>query len=242
LVDRPDIRWVTLPLGVNHRPEITDAEWEPVVRFAGTLNQHQGVETLCMAWIDVRPPGWSLEIVGDGPCASQLRERWGSEESITWRGYQPPEVVWDLIARAGCLAAPYANPRGGRYQLSALKTLEYALTERPMVTSTRDVILDDLASEEHPLVFPCASSAVPDVALALVGAIDAAQRGERAVTRRKVILERRGPDAQRVALGRVLETAVTNEGRERSRKNVSPGGASSAPGNERERAERCVRI
>lgn len=76
------------------------------VVFVGRLAAEKGVDLLLDAWRRLAPPGWTLELIGDGelrPAAASL------DASVRWLGWLPPAEVMARIASARFLvmASPW---------------------------------------------------------------------------------------------------------------------------------------
>jgi glycosyltransferase involved in cell wall biosynthesis len=73
--------------------------------FVGRLAEEKGIATLLAAWKHVgdRLP---LEIIGDGPMSSEVRQAAQVIPSIRWRGWLPREEVYDALRRAAVVIVP----------------------------------------------------------------------------------------------------------------------------------------
>jgi glycosyltransferase involved in cell wall biosynthesis len=73
--------------------------------FAGRLNPEKGINTVLEAWKSagkVLP----LKLVGDGPCAEQVKAAVVASPAVEWLGRRSPEEVMELMRRAEFLVFP----------------------------------------------------------------------------------------------------------------------------------------
>lgn len=79
-----------------YRAAVSAAREQRVV-FVGRLAPEKGVDLLLQAWRQLRPPGWTLELLGDGELAGAGSM---SEPGIRFRGWCSPEEVARAVAGA----------------------------------------------------------------------------------------------------------------------------------------------
>ena len=81
------------------------------VLFVGRLTREQGVEDLLNAWqlVAERRPGWTLKVLGDGPCRSLMD---GGTGSVEWLGWQPRGEVIRHMQDAALLVFPSVQREG----------------------------------------------------------------------------------------------------------------------------------
>ena len=145
-----------VPLGYDPRharPRAVEAcrralglpEEDRYVIHVGSLLPYKGVECLLNAFARVRPDGWKLLFVGDGPCRGELeaiaRER-GIENHVRFVGEKPFHET-PLWVGASSLAVGLSNitPLWG---CCPTKVVEYVACGVPVLTN-RMAITEDLA-------------------------------------------------------------------------------------------------
>jgi glycosyltransferase involved in cell wall biosynthesis len=74
------------------------------VLFVGRLAPEKGIDNLLSAWERSKPPGLTLEVVGDGPLLPTLRSR--AVDGVSFRGLVPREEVRRLMLTSRALAFP----------------------------------------------------------------------------------------------------------------------------------------
>ena len=75
--------------------------------FVGRLTKRKGLHVALEALSGVKGPGWTLDVVGDGPQRSELEGRavaLGIEDRVRFHGFR--DDVADWMARADCLLFP----------------------------------------------------------------------------------------------------------------------------------------
>ena len=194
-------RFVELPL--------TPGQWRIPSRpatssivFGGSLTESQGLLDLVAAWKALPPPlagTWTLQLFGEGPLRARLEDVLGAPVGgpVAGPAYQ------EALASAGVLVAPYRDSLVSGDPLSSLKTLDYATTDRPMVTTVLDVVRHHFDDPEAALVFGWDGRSVEGLTHCLVRAIEAAG-SPAAQDRWRTIEAARGPEVQRAA----LQTAI----------------------------------
>lgn len=73
--------------------------------FVGRLSPEKGVQDLIEAWRDAGSP-MPLTIIGDGPCAPEVRAAAATLPGITWLGARPRSEVLEAMKRAAVLVFP----------------------------------------------------------------------------------------------------------------------------------------
>jgi glycosyltransferase involved in cell wall biosynthesis len=73
--------------------------------FAGRLSPEKGISTMLEAWKSAGN-AMTLKIVGDGPCAEQVKAAAAAFPAVEWLGRRSPEEVRDLMQRAEFLVFP----------------------------------------------------------------------------------------------------------------------------------------
>jgi glycosyltransferase involved in cell wall biosynthesis len=146
-----------------------------VVGYVGGFQPHQGVRQLVEAFARLaeRDPCLHLLLVGDGPCAGEVRSRieaapWAPR--ALWLGALPRSEVPDCLAAMDVCTAPRFDPRTDRRRSSPvgspLKLFEALAAGRPLVAGA----LPDLRWVEKLGAGVCVDGSDP---AALADAIDA---------------------------------------------------------------------
>jgi glycosyltransferase involved in cell wall biosynthesis len=75
------------------------------VLFAGRLTEEKGVRTLLKAWSSSAglPP---LEIIGDGPLATDVAAAVSENSNVRWRGWQARDLVFERMKAAKAIVLP----------------------------------------------------------------------------------------------------------------------------------------
>jgi glycosyltransferase involved in cell wall biosynthesis len=66
--------------------------------FIGNLRGLKGIDLLLDAWTRVRPEGYRLLLLGDGPDRTELEQQHASDDSIVWMGLQTATEVAQVLA------------------------------------------------------------------------------------------------------------------------------------------------
>ena len=130
--------------------------------FLGTLKPWHGVETLLDAFVTLHreQPRLRLLVVGDGPCAEQLRDgarKAGLEQAVQLTGAVGTDQVPALLARMDAGIAPY--PPADGFYFSPLKIYEYMAAGLPVVASRIGDIPDIVEHGHTGLLYPPGDSA-----------------------------------------------------------------------------------
>ncbi len=220
-------RWRTLPLAALGDPDSRDtsdrsagpntagpATWQKTVMFLGQLLPSQGIPALVEAFASVAPADWRLSIVGSGEPDPELVAAAGRDARVSLEPAVSSAQAGALMRRAGVLAAPYENARGAGYPISSLKSVAYAVTDRPLVLNGRDSLLETFGPQSGTAALPeSAGMFVSDgtaagLASALQRAIAAAESGATYPERRATVLAERGHEGQR----RIVAAALADLG------------------------------
>jgi glycosyltransferase involved in cell wall biosynthesis len=78
----------------------------PQVIFVGGISRHKGLHLLLEAWRDIRPTGYRLLVIGEGPERVALQREHAADASVVWCGSLPHEKVLDHLASSKLLALP----------------------------------------------------------------------------------------------------------------------------------------
>lgn len=166
--------WTHLPLVAmgdlgEHRAHRALAGPRPEVLYTGFFDRRQGLHDLIAAFGRVAPPQWRLRLVGDGPTRGELVAAAHDDPRISIEETVSQEAAHALMTGAGVLAAPYDFEHGAGHPVSSLKSLSYVMTDRPVLLSRRDTVLESLPTptEAHGVFVRDASP----------GSLDAALRG-----------------------------------------------------------------
>ncbi len=97
----PEFKHKIKPNFVNAaQPELLGRLRKNQILFAGRFSVEKGVDRLLQAWEDVKPDGWTLLLVGDGPLKPDLLERFGGLPGVEWLGHLPHGDVLSLASES----------------------------------------------------------------------------------------------------------------------------------------------
>jgi glycosyltransferase involved in cell wall biosynthesis len=68
--------------------------------FIGNIRTEKGTDLLLDAWTRVRPEGYRLLLLGDGPDRVGLQRQYASDDSIVWMGFQDAAEVARVLANS----------------------------------------------------------------------------------------------------------------------------------------------
>jgi glycosyltransferase involved in cell wall biosynthesis len=100
------------PEGIHVKPNFTASAVSPgdirerkdQIVFAGNVCREKGTDLLLEAWARVRPEGYRLLLLGDGPSRAELQQRYASDGSVIWMGFQPAAEVARVLAESRYIA------------------------------------------------------------------------------------------------------------------------------------------
>ena len=198
--------YIELPLtpGVER---IASAEPDQTVVFAGTLSAYQGVDQLIDAWNLIADAAWTLKIVGEGPERGALEAQAAGAENIVFLPLLEGQDYHRELARAGVLVGHYPGKGLATYRRSMLKTMDYAVTDRPFVTNRLDTLLDDLDGPADG-AFVWDLDTAETLAETIRQAMHAATRGDRFPDRADLIDRLRGAPVQIERLTAAVDRAL----------------------------------
>lgn len=113
--DAQTVEAMLIPNGVNYkfwssgtsvRRRIGVSSGDFVVLYVGRLSKEKGVEMLLRA---VNRVGCRIILAGTGPEEENLKSlvnEWGMQDSVSFRGYVPPEGIRNLLRSSDCLVLP----------------------------------------------------------------------------------------------------------------------------------------
>ena len=61
--------------------------------YIGSIRREKGTDLLLNAWTKVRPEGYRLLLLGDGPDRAEFQQQYASDDSIIWMGFQSATEV-----------------------------------------------------------------------------------------------------------------------------------------------------
>jgi glycosyltransferase involved in cell wall biosynthesis len=128
----------------------------PVVGFIGTFKQWHGVDSLLVAFAQLRlaHKDAQLLLVGDGPLRDSLKDdvaRLGLQASVTFAGSISHGEIPRALANIDIAVAPYPDIDG--FYFSPLKIFEYMAAGRAIIASSVGQIAKVLRHEEQALLF-----------------------------------------------------------------------------------------
>jgi glycosyltransferase involved in cell wall biosynthesis len=100
----PPERIVVKPNFVDPDPGVGSGSGGYAV-FVGRLAPEKGIETLLMAWAQIRSRP-TLRIIGDGPLAGLVQDAAAQDPRIQWMGRRPQSEVLTILGEAACLIVP----------------------------------------------------------------------------------------------------------------------------------------
>jgi glycosyltransferase involved in cell wall biosynthesis len=115
--------------------------------FVGRLAEEKGVLTLLRAWKEL-PPGAELEIVGDGPLASEVRRHADEARNIRWSGALPHAAVMNSLggARAAIMPSEW-------YETFGRLIIEAYARGTPVIASSLGAMKELVIEERTGLLF-----------------------------------------------------------------------------------------
>lgn len=134
---QPNLRYMHIPIGAYHNPELLPDSNSQELLFFTTLAPFKGLEVLLEAFraLKVEYPHLQLTIAGvEHPrfpgYAQRLREKFNELSDVHWAGQIPEEHVCDLFQQAQIVALPYNASTG-----SSSVLYQAAMWGRSIVTS-----------------------------------------------------------------------------------------------------------
>jgi glycosyltransferase involved in cell wall biosynthesis len=117
--NRPGKRYVHIPIGLYHEPQIMPEPPAPELLFFSTLAPYKGIELLLQAFCSLRGriPHLRLTIAGAEHARfpgylSQLQQLYHALPGIRWLGHVPEENVRALYADSQVVVLPYSAATG----------------------------------------------------------------------------------------------------------------------------------
>ncbi len=134
---RPGSRYIHIPIGAYHPPEILPAPETPELLFFGTLAPYKGLEFLLEAFalLKTETPDLALTIAGVGHARfprylDELKNSFGRLDGINWLGAVQEEDLRSLFGRAQLVILPSQASTG-----SSSVLIQAATWGRPVVIS-----------------------------------------------------------------------------------------------------------
>lgn len=136
--DAQTVESLLIPNGVDYkfwssgssvRKRMNISAGDFVTLYVGRLSEEKGVELLLRA---VSRVGCRLIIAGTGPEEETLKglaEQWGMKDSVSFRGYIPPEGIRNLLRSSDCLVLP------SRSESAPLSILEAMAAGCPVIAT-----------------------------------------------------------------------------------------------------------
>lgn len=72
--------------------------------FIGNIRSEKGTDLLLEAWTKVRPEGYRLLLLGDGPDRAEFQRQYASDDSMVWMGFQRPADVARVLGESKYIA------------------------------------------------------------------------------------------------------------------------------------------
>jgi glycosyltransferase involved in cell wall biosynthesis len=73
---------------------------ERQIVFIGNIRREKGTDLLLEAWTRVRPEGYRLLLLGDGPDRAEFQRQYASDGSMVWMGFQATAEVARVLANS----------------------------------------------------------------------------------------------------------------------------------------------
>lgn len=126
--------------GQPAREQMAKENW---VTFSGTLFRSKGLEPLIAGWQRARPPGWTLQIAGDGELGSRLHTLAGGDRTIVFHGLLGRTDNAALLLRSKICINPHdlSHTPGNVF---AFKIVEYLAAGSHVITTPMGPIEPDL--------------------------------------------------------------------------------------------------
>jgi glycosyltransferase involved in cell wall biosynthesis len=113
--------------------------------YVGRLSHEKGIETLLEAAAGMDRP---LKVVGDGPLRAALEAKYGGTPQVEFMGYQPWEVIREVVHGARCLVVP-----SEWYEVFGLVVMEALCLGTPVVGADIGAI-PELIAPDNGVLFP----------------------------------------------------------------------------------------
>jgi glycosyltransferase involved in cell wall biosynthesis len=72
--------------------------------FIGSIRREKGVDLLLDAWTRVRPEGYNLLLLGDGPDRAEFQQQYSNDESVIWMGFRSAAEVARVLEESKYIA------------------------------------------------------------------------------------------------------------------------------------------
>jgi len=140
---------------LDHKPD--DLSDPPVITYAGSLNDYEGLDLLLVALSQLRSrcTGWSLIIAGDGPARSALQkltEELGLSRSVSFLGRVPKNEALEAVARSSVVCLPRKSTRVCEL-VPPLKLVEAMAMGKPVIIPDLPVFRDELGNSDGGFFF-----------------------------------------------------------------------------------------
>jgi glycosyltransferase involved in cell wall biosynthesis len=175
--------------------------------FVGSIGSAKGTDLLLEAWARVRPEGYRLLLLGDGPSRAELQRRYAKDESVIWMGFQPAPEVARVLAESRYIAVC-----SRWYETFCLVLLEAFSAGTPAIAPNHAAFPELMEGGRCGFLFE--PSNLDSLAAALRSAISTGESGWREQS--KAALARAGeygPDANYVRLMEIYAAAISTYAR-----------------------------
>lgn len=120
----------------------------PRMAFSGWMTRAKGVHLLLRAWNEIRPAGWQLLLIGDGPERAGLQRESAANPGILWCDSQPRDRVIELAA-----ASRYAVVPSLAYENLPMAVLEALSVGTPVIAPEHGAFPGIISNNHEGLLF-----------------------------------------------------------------------------------------
>lgn len=128
--------------------------------FAGWMTRAKGLHLLLQAWQRIRPAGYELLIIGDGPELPFLEQSCEEDSGIVWCGPQPRQRVLELVSGSRYAIVPSLS-----YENFPMSVLEALSVGTPVIAPDHGAFPRILSNDREGLLFSAGDAASLENAL-----------------------------------------------------------------------------
>lgn len=116
--------------------------------FAGMIASYKGVRLLLDAWVKIKPDGYKLVLLGEGPDSAKLERKYSQDASILWYGARPRSQVLEVIRTSRWLALPSLA-----YENFPMAVLEALSMGTPVIVPNHGPFVEMVSHQQEGLLF-----------------------------------------------------------------------------------------
>lgn len=141
-------------------PDLPVLPRQPRFVFAGWMTRAKGLHLLLGAWQKIRPAGYELLIIGDGPERAAEEQSCEKDDRIVWCGPQSRQRVFELVS-----ASRYGVVPSLAYENFPMSVLEALSTGTPVIAPDHGAFPRILSNDREGLLFSAGDAASLESAL-----------------------------------------------------------------------------